>query len=126
MAREAPARLGEQEAHELKRRDHAADLHHEHHRVLDLHARVEFLERLWNGAADDLGVPDREIPLAARLPLFDFKCIRTCLRWYLLRLYISVCILEHLPCIHQQLFDDRSQRVRREKGERAYDQNHAD
>src|SRR5579872_3585990 len=39
---------------------------------------------------------------------------------------ISVCILEHLPCLHQQLFNDWPQRVGREKGERAYDQDHTD
>src|SRR6516225_5264214 len=38
----------------------------------------------------------------------------------------SVCILEHLPYIHQQLFDDRPQRVGREVRECSYNQNDAD
>src|SRR6266568_1374964 len=37
---------------------------------------------------------------------------------------LSVCILEHLPCLHQQLFDNRSQRIRREVGQRPHDQDH--
>ena len=64
--------LGEEQAHELDGGDHAAHLHHEHDRVLDLHARVELLERLRDGGADDLGVPDRDVSLAARLPLLHF------------------------------------------------------
>src|SRR5690349_610248 len=38
---------------------------------------------------------------------------------------LSVCILEDLPCLHQQLFDNRSQRIRREVGQRPHDQDHA-
>src|ERR1700693_3097853 len=38
---------------------------------------------------------------------------------------LSVCILEHLPCLHHQLFDNRSQRIRREVGQRPHDQDHA-
>src|SRR5260370_183903 len=64
--------LGEEEAHELDGGDHAADLTHEHHRVLELHARVELLERRRDRGTDDLGIPDRDVPLAPRLPLFDF------------------------------------------------------
>ncbi len=53
--------LGEQEAHELDGGDDTAHLHHEHDRVLDLHARVQFLEGVGDGAPDDLGIPDREM-----------------------------------------------------------------
>ncbi len=64
--------LGEEQAHELDGGDYAAHLHHEHHRVLDLHARVQLLEGVGDGAPDDGGVPDGELSLAARLPLLDF------------------------------------------------------
>src|SRR5712692_141807 len=42
------------------------------------------------------------------------------------RCILSVCILEHLPCMDKQMFDDRSQRVGREVGQRTHDQDHAE
>src|SRR5213082_2780995 len=39
---------------------------------------------------------------------------------------VSVFILESPPRLHEQLFDDRPQRVCREVGERTHDQDHAD
>src|SRR5215469_11620682 len=39
---------------------------------------------------------------------------------------ISLFISERPPQLHQKVFDDRPQRVGREKGERAHDQDHAD
>src|SRR5712692_923474 len=39
---------------------------------------------------------------------------------------LSVCMLAHLSCMHKQLFDDRSQRVGREVGQRTHEQDHTD
>ena len=64
--------LGEEQAHELDRGDHAAHLDYEHHRIFELHAWVQLFERCRNGGADDLRVEDRDVILAARLPLLDF------------------------------------------------------
>ena len=41
-------------------RDHRADLHDEHHRVADLHARVELLEAVDQRAFDDLRLEQRD------------------------------------------------------------------
>ena len=41
-------------------RDHRADLHDEHHRVADLHARVELLEAVDQRARDDLALEQRD------------------------------------------------------------------
>src|SRR5579884_2894630 len=71
-ARECRHRLREEQAHEFNGSNNAADLDNEHHRVFDLHTRVQFLERLRNSGADDPWVPDRDSSLAARLPLLDF------------------------------------------------------
>ena len=39
--------------------DHGADLDHEHHRVADLHPRVELAQRLDQRRAQDLGIEQR-------------------------------------------------------------------
>ena len=47
------------------RRDHGADLDHEHHRVADLHARVELDEAVEQRAHDDVAPEQRDrAPLA--------------------------------------------------------------
>ena len=41
------------------RRQQAADLDDEHHRILELHPRIQLAERIDDRLADDAGVPDR-------------------------------------------------------------------
>src|SRR5450432_3556090 len=38
--------------------------------------------------------------------------------------FVSVCMLERLTSVHQQVFHDWSKRIGREVGERTYDQDH--
>ena len=54
-----PSTSGRQLLHEHDRREHAADLDDEHHRVLDLDARVELPEGVDDCLPDDAWIPNR-------------------------------------------------------------------
>src|SRR5712692_7128322 len=73
---------------------------------------------------NDAGIAARMI-LGSQIEMSPLRRVFHCLTSN-----ISVCILllisENPPCLHQQMFDDRPQRVSREVGQRANDQDHAD
>ena len=129
-------------AHPLDRRDDAAHLDDEHDGVARLDAWIELLERVHDGAADDLAIEERGG--AAWTPRLGLPAADAAgLLWRLLPCWrlervlrletktYGLVIAKHLPLEglageHQQLLDDGAKRVRREVGQRADDQDHAD
>src|SRR5262245_45872850 len=73
---------------------------------------------------NDAGIASRMI-LGSQIEMAPLRRVFHCLTSNS-SVLISFCISEHLPCIHQQLLDDRSQRIGWEVGERAHNQDHAD
>src|SRR5690242_7531197 len=71
---------------------------------------------------NDCGIAVRII-LGSQMEMFPLRRVFHCFTSNS-SAFTSVLILEHLPCIHQQLFNDRPQGVGREKGQCAYNQNH--
>ena len=104
------AAAGDQPLEQKQRRDDAADEHGEHHRVADLVPRIELDEarrrqpaaRSADRTADELWQVDMSFVL-------EFGCSRLSRRF--------------TSCNHLQVFDNRSQRQRRDERQRA-DEHH--
>ena len=63
--------------HQDDRRQQAADLDDEHHRVLDLKPRIELAERIGDGLADDRRVPDEIVRArVVDMSLSTLRCVR--------------------------------------------------
>ncbi len=117
---------------EQQRRQYAADPHHEHHRVLHLLLRTQFLERVHHGLFDDVALEQGKrncfgchVNLSSNVSwvsgFIAYPTNKFC-RW--------LCWLRAkdraYPPNHVQVFDHRPQRQRRYKVQRTHQQHRAD
>src|SRR5713226_10119492 len=70
----------------------------------------------------DAGIASRMI-LGSQMEMSPLRRVFHCLTSNVSGL-VSVCISEGPPRVHQQMFDNRSQRIRREVGECSHNQDH--
>ena len=103
-------------------REDAADEHDEHHRIADLHARIELAERVDDRAAHDLAGDVRR-PACRD----DARC-RTGRGLHGLSQSTFACVTHDAQPVadHLQVLDDRAERQRRHERQRTDQQHDAD